>query len=67
MNSFVRSYHPYISPNDPCPPVKKKYYATPPQLFIGFQPRGLPQFPLHKALMRGTLWPIFSPEGGREE
>ena len=66
MHSSVKSYYPYVSPNDQCPPVKKKYYATPPQLYVGFQPRGLPQFPLPEALMRGTLWPIFSTEGARE-
>lgn len=56
-------WEPYISPNDPCPPMKIKSYATPPQLYIGFQPNGLPQYPTAKeALMHGTLWPqLYSP------
>jgi spore coat protein JA len=55
-------YKPYISPFDPCPPIRIKSYETPPQLYLGFQPPGLPQFSPREALFRGTLWPaLFSP------
>jgi len=62
MNSQVRSWHPFISPLDPCPPVRVKYYSVAPQLFIPFQPPGLPQFSPMEALRHGTLWPaLYSP------
>ncbi|HHY21936.1 MAG TPA: spore coat associated protein CotJA [Bacilli bacterium] len=55
-------YRPYVSPFDPCPPIKVKSYETPPHLYMGFQPRGLPQFEAYVALRHGTLWPaLFSP------
>ncbi|MBA4601372.1 spore coat associated protein CotJA [Thermoactinomyces mirandus] len=58
----VRYWYPYISPLDPCPPQRVKYYVVPPNLFLGFQPANLPQYPPRKALKRGTLWPIlYSP------
>ncbi|MCM3738358.1 MULTISPECIES: spore coat associated protein CotJA [Bacillus] len=57
MNKSVRSYTPYHSPQDPCPPIGKKYYFTPPHLFMGFQPANLPQFSPSEALKKGTLWP----------
>ncbi|ASN05489.1 spore coat associated protein CotJA [Virgibacillus necropolis] len=50
-------WEPYISPYDPCPPIKVKNYPTPPQLYITFQPKGLPQYDQETALFRGTLWP----------
>ncbi|MCM3759180.1 spore coat associated protein CotJA [Alkalihalobacillus oceani] len=65
-------YHPYVSPFDPCPPILVKSYETPPQLYLGFQPYGLPQFSPQEALRYGTLWPaLYSPydnpyEQGRE-
>nr|WP_206702862.1 spore coat associated protein CotJA [Bacillus sonorensis] len=37
----------------------KRYYRTPPNLYLGFQPRGLPQFSPMEALKKGTLWPVF--------
>lgn len=40
------------------PSYRKKYYSTPPNLFLGFQPPNLPQF-TPKALQKGTLWPVF--------
>lgn len=55
----VKSYVPFRSKYDPCPPIGKKYYSTPPNLFIGFQPPNLEQFPAKEALRKGTLWPIF--------
>ncbi|WP_246026944.1 spore coat associated protein CotJA [Laceyella sacchari] len=61
-NPFVnqeRTWYPYVSPFDPCPPLCKKTYVVPPNLFLGFQPPDLPQFPPNEALKRGTLWPIF--------
>ncbi|MFF2479574.1 spore coat associated protein CotJA [Paenibacillus sp. NPDC058071] len=58
----VRSYHPFIGPFDPCPPIRTKYYSTPPHLFITFQPPNLPQFSAFEALKYGTLWPaLYSP------
>ncbi|MBA4550771.1 spore coat associated protein CotJA [Thermoactinomyces vulgaris] len=57
-----RVWYPYISPLDPCPPQRVKTYVVAPNQFLGFQPPGLPQYPPHKALRRGTLWPIlYSP------
>ncbi|WP_221930189.1 spore coat associated protein CotJA [Melghirimyces algeriensis] len=39
-----------------------KTYETPPQLYLGFQPYGMPQFPPMEALRWGTLWPaLFAP------
>ncbi|SDJ66925.1 spore coat associated protein CotJA [Sediminibacillus albus] len=56
-------YTPYISPYDPCKPIEIKSYDTPPQLYIGMQPPGLPQYATaREALYRGTLWPLlYSP------
>ncbi|MDL4840773.1 spore coat associated protein CotJA [Aquibacillus rhizosphaerae] len=55
----TKYYYPYISPYDPCNPIVKKSYPTPPQLYLGFQPPNLPQFETAKeALYSGTLWPI---------
>ena len=59
MDKFMKSYIPYHGSNDPCPPIGKKYYSTPPHLFMGFQPPNLPQFPPNEALRKGTLWPAF--------
>jgi spore coat protein JA len=57
-----KNYYPYVSPFDPCPPIRVKTYETPPNLYLGFQPYGLPQYPPKEALKRGTLWPaLFSP------
>lgn len=63
MHTFRKTYTPYISPFDPCPPLKIRTYETPPQLYIAFQPPGLPQFPTAAEAMRhGTLWPsLFAP------
>ncbi|MFC4617838.1 spore coat associated protein CotJA [Camelliibacillus cellulosilyticus] len=57
-----KTYEPYISPFDPCPPMRIKTYETPPQLYLGFQPEGLEQYSPKEALRHGTLWPaIFGP------
>ncbi|GAA4711807.1 spore coat associated protein CotJA [Brevibacillus fulvus] len=65
-HSQIRAWRPYISPFDPCPPQKVKTYIVPPNLFVGFQPPNLQQFPPAAALKYGTLWPIFySPYEGR--
>ncbi|AQR79341.1 spore coat associated protein CotJA [Paenibacillus larvae] len=57
-------YYPYVSVFDPCPPIRKKLYNTPPQLYMVFQPCNLPQYSPHEALCRGTLWPdLYSPYG----
>ncbi|WP_173916275.1 spore coat associated protein CotJA [Halobacillus sp. Marseille-Q1614] len=58
MYTPIKWYKPFISTNDPCPPMRWKYYQTPPNLYLGFQPPGLPQFPVQEALFRGTLWPV---------
>ena len=52
-----KAYEPYVGRFDPCKPITVKYYETPPQLYLGFQPPGLEQFSPKDALMRGTLWP----------
>jgi spore coat protein JA len=68
MFTQQKADYPYISPFDPCPPVRIKYYQTPPHLYLGFQPPGLPQFPAREALHRGTLWPaLYSPYDGRKD
>ncbi|KUP06604.1 CotJA [Bacillus coahuilensis m2-6] len=59
MNSFYKNYIPYRSPFDPCPPIGKKVYSTPPQLYIGYQPYYLDQFNPKEALAAGTLWKKF--------
>ncbi|WP_127588218.1 spore coat associated protein CotJA [Paenibacillus koleovorans] len=57
-----RYYEPFIGPFDPCPPIRVKFYSTPPDLFMGYQPPNLPQFSPMEALKYGTLWPaLFSP------
>jgi spore coat protein JA len=62
MSTNFKSYAPYISPFDPCPPIKVKTYSTPPQLYLGFQPPNLPQFSALEALKNGTLWqPLYDP------
>jgi spore coat protein JA len=62
MHTFRKKYRVYASPHDPCPPMTKKTYETPPQLYLGFQPYGLPQFPPAEALRLGTLWPaLYAP------
>jgi spore coat protein JA len=61
-NRQWREWIPYVSPCDPCPPIRVKRYVVPPNQYIPYQPMNLPQFPLNEALYRGTLWPaLFSP------
>ncbi|KKB37944.1 Polypeptide composition of the spore coat [Bacillus thermotolerans] len=59
MPSWYKTYHPYVSPMDPCPPITTKRYSTPPNLYLGFQPPGLEQFTPSAALKAGTLWKYF--------
>ncbi len=62
MFNQVRYWHPYVSPNDPCPPVKVKSYVVPPNQFITFQSPGMKQNSPNEALRTGTLWPqLYSP------
>lgn len=62
MSDQYRYYRPFVSPLDPCPPIKIKSYNVPPQLFISFQPKDWPQFSPHEALKLGTLWPaLYAP------
>ncbi|MCP3032695.1 spore coat associated protein CotJA [Halobacillus sp. A1] len=58
MYTPIKWYQPYVSTSDPCPPMRWKYYQTPPNLYLGFQPTGLPQYSLKEALCKGTLWPV---------
>ncbi|WP_163537674.1 spore coat associated protein CotJA [Gracilibacillus sp. YIM 98692] len=52
-----KTYYPYVSPFDPCPPIYKKTYSTPPNLYIPFQGYQSEQFTSPKeALYKGTLW-----------
>ncbi len=72
MHSYRKAYAPFFGPFDPCPQQLIKTYETPPQLYLGFQPPGLPWFSLEEALKRGTLWPaLYAPytspyEAGKE-
>jgi spore coat protein JA len=59
MFDQVRYYYPYVSPFDPCPPMRVKSYVVPPNLFVPFQPVNLPQSTPQEALKLGTLWPLF--------
>lgn len=59
MHQRLKTYHPYVSPFDPCKPMLEKTYSTPPHLYIGFQPPNLPQFTPQEALRAGTLWKAF--------
>ncbi|KXZ22657.1 spore coat protein CotJA [Bacillus nakamurai] len=52
----IKSYKPFHSRFDPCPPIGRKYYSTPPQLYMRFQPYHLEQFSPMEALKKGTLW-----------
>jgi spore coat protein JA len=62
MYTTRKTYEVFAGPFDPCPPVSVKTYETPPQLYMGFQPYGLPQFQPEEALKHGTLWPaLFAP------
>ncbi|HZG70036.1 MAG TPA: spore coat associated protein CotJA [Chondromyces sp.] len=59
MSKWYKTYQPYHSPFDPCPPIKIKKYSTPPNLYLGFQPPNLPQYSPIEALYKGTLWKCF--------
>ncbi len=62
MDRQWRTYQPYRSQFDPCPPVEEKVFIVPPNQYITFQSKGLKQFPPKEALKRGTLWPdLYSP------
>ncbi|MFT8316878.1 MAG: spore coat associated protein CotJA [Sporolactobacillus sp.] len=57
MPSSRKWISPYVSPYDPCPPLRSVSYETPAQLYLGFQPPGMEQFSPAQALQHGTLWP----------
>ncbi|WNS74062.1 spore coat associated protein CotJA [Bacillus sp. DTU_2020_1000418_1_SI_GHA_SEK_038] len=59
MFTLRKSWHPYVSPFDPCKPIRVKTFSTPPNLYMGFQPPNLPQFTPMEALRAGTLWKAF--------
>jgi glutamate decarboxylase len=62
MNSHYKTFQPYSSPFDPCPPIKIKTYSTLPNLYMGYQPPNLSQFTPGEALRAGTLWkPLYDP------
>jgi spore coat protein JA len=56
MNTHSKTFRPFVSQFDPCPPILEKTYSTPPHLYLGFQPPNLPQFSPLEALRAGTLW-----------
>ena len=64
---FKGSFKPYVSPLDPCPPVRVKSFSLPPQLFMNFQPAGLPQYSPAEALKQGSLWPALVDGYSKEE
>ncbi|WJH34760.1 spore coat associated protein CotJA [Paenibacillus aurantius] len=65
--SNFKAYVPFRGPFDPCPPIPVKFYNTPPNLYLGFQPMNLPQFPPMLALRHGVLWPcLMSPYPGQK-
>lgn len=55
----VKSYRPFHSRYDPCKPIGVKYYSTPPNLFLGFQPPNLQQFSAKEALKKGLFGDFF--------
>lgn len=55
----VKAWRPYHSPFDPCPPIDQKFYRTPINIYMNFQPPNLEQFSLEDALKYGTLWKAF--------
>lgn len=55
----MKAFKPFHSRFDPCEPIGLKFYSTPPNLYVGFQPPNLEQFSPQEALKRGTLWPLF--------
>ncbi|MDP4083909.1 MAG: spore coat associated protein CotJA [Bacillota bacterium] len=59
MNTHHKTYNPYVSPFDPCPPIQVKTYSTPPHLYMGYQPPNLQQFTPSEALRAGTIWKAF--------
>lgn len=62
MHTNYKAWYPYAGPFDPCPPIKRKTFSTPPNLYVGFQPNNFPQFSPMEALRAGTLWkPFFDP------
>ena len=67
QSRYRGSYKPYVSPLDPCPPMRVKKFVLPPPIFMDFQPPGLEQVSPREALMIGTLWPILADGFYREE
>ncbi|MDF2947114.1 MAG: spore coat protein CotJA [Bacillales bacterium] len=59
QNTPMKAYKVFHAPTDPCPPIGVKFYSTPPNLYVGFQPYNLEQFAPKEALRKGTLWPVF--------
>lgn len=65
--NYRGSYKPYVSPLDPCPPIRVKTFVLPPQIFMDFQKPGLEQYSPEDALRYGTLWPLLADGFSREE
>lgn len=62
MDQQWRTYQPFRSPFDPCPPIGDKAFIVPPNQYINFQAKSLKQYAPREALKRGTLWPeLYSP------
>ena len=67
QSMFRGSFKPYVSPLDPCPPIKVRKFVLPPPIFMNSQPPGLEQVSPREALMIGTLWPQLADGFYREE
>lgn len=68
LNAQTRTWFPYVSPFDPCPPIRVKTYVVPPNLFITFQRPDLPQYSPAEALRAGTLWPsLYGPYNPQQD
>lgn len=55
----IKTWQPFHSPFDPCPPISQKFYRTPVNIYMTFQPPNLEQFPPDVAIKHGTLWKVF--------
>lgn len=59
MFTPIKTYQPFHSIYDPCQPIGVKYYSTPPQLYMGFQPPNLQQFSPKEALKKERCGRLF--------
>lgn len=59
MDEFMKSYIPFHSPNDPCPPIGKNITQLPHTYLWAFNHLTYPNSHQKEALRKGTLWPAF--------